>query len=191
MKIARVFIQEYPGRQIGDVHDVFSPENHPGPVLSGIIAEVEVADDFDKDVVDVVVAEDKSVTIEPNATKAAAKVAAAALKEKELEITDRYNDMNADVYAQMAVVFGTNRSDSAQAYNETWKLMKEKPVLFYEKGLKAHKAVAGFAAGASLDTIQKIEDYADACLAEVEAYGVWRMERIKQFQDERAAILAG
>ncbi len=190
MKIARVFISQYPGRQIGDVHDVFSPQQHPGSLLSGILKEVEVADDFDPSVMDVEV-EAGEVTFTASPTKAAAKAAAAALKQKELEITERYNEMNADVYEAMAALFGTSKSDSAQAYNETWKLMKEKPLLFHESGLKAHKDVAGFVAGAALDTIQKVEDYAEACLAEVEAYGVWRMERIKQFQDEKAAILAG
>lgn len=191
MKIARVFISQYPGKQIGDVHDVFSPEQHPGSLLAGTLKEVEVADDFDKDVVDVTVGEDKSVTFEVNETKVAAKAAAVALKQKESEITERYNDMNADVLAEMSALFGTTRSDSATAYHETWKLMKEKPLLFHEKGLKAHKAIGQFTAGAALDTIQKIEDYAEACLAAVETYGVWRMERIKQFQDEKEAILNG
>ena len=59
MKIARVFIQEYPGRQVGDIHDVFSPENHPGVILSGIIAEVEVADDFDKSIMSATIHSEK------------------------------------------------------------------------------------------------------------------------------------
>lgn len=190
MKIARVFVSQYPGKQVGDIYDVFASENHPGSILGGTLAEVEVADDFDKDVVDAVIAEDKSVTFEINDDKVAAKAAAAAAAQKVTEITERYNDMNADVYAAMTALFGTSKSDSAQAYHETWKLMKEKPLLFHESGLKAHKAIGSFAAGAALDTIQKVEDYADACLAAVEAYGVWRMERIKQFQDEKAAIEA-
>lgn len=184
MKIARVFIAEYPGRAIGDIHDVFSPENHPGSILSGTLKECEVADDFDMSIMRGVIAEDGSVTFEEDPAKVAAKV----LADKTAQITERYNDMNADVFAQMAAVFGTTRADSATAYHETWLLMKAKPALFWESGLKAHVAHGSFAVGDALDTIQKVEDYADACLAAVEAYAVTRMERIKQFQDEKAAI---
>lgn len=187
MKIARVFIQEYPGRQVGDIHDVFSPENHPGSVLSGIIQECEVADDFDSSIMKGVIAEDGSITFEQDAAKVAAKVMA----QKEKDITDRYNDMNAEVFAEMAEVFGTNQADSATAFHQTWELMKAKPALFYQQGLKVTVAHGSFQVGDALDTMQKIEDYADAALAAVEQYAVWRMNRIKQFHEERAAILAG
>jgi hypothetical protein len=187
MKIARVFVTAYPGKAIGDIYDVFDPAHHPGSLISGTIKECEVADDFDMSVMKAVVSEDGSVTFESDSAKVAAKVVAA----KTAQITERYNDMNVDVYAEMEVLFKTKNPESAQAYHETWKLMKTKPVLFYESGLKAHKAIGSFASGAALDTIQKVEDYADACLAAAETYGVWRMERIKQFQDEKDAILAG
>jgi len=187
MKIARVFVTAYPGKSIGDIHDVFSPENHPGSLLGGTIKECEVADDFDMSIMKAVVAEDHSVTFESDSAKVAAKAVAA----KTAQITERYNDMNTDVFAEMENLFKTKNPESAQAYHETWKLMKAKPVLFFESGLKAHKAIGSFTAGAALDTVQKVEDYADACLAAAETYGVWRMERIKQFQDEKDAILAG
>lgn len=186
MKIARVFVQEYPGRQIGDINDVFSPENHPGAILSGTLKECEVADDFDPSIMKGVVAEDGSVTFEQDA----AKVAAKATAQKAKDITDRYNEMNADIFAEMEQVFGTQRSDSATAYHETWQLMKAKPILFWEQGLKAHVAHGTFQVGDALDTIQKCEDYAETALAAVEAYAVFRMNRIKQFAEEKAAILA-
>lgn len=187
MKIARVFITEYPGRAIGDIHDVFSPENHPGVILGGTLKEVEVADDFDPSTLKGVIAEDGSVTFEADPAKVAAKTAA----QKAQDVTDRYNDMNADIFAQMEAVFGTQRSDSATAYHQTWQLMKAKPILFWEQGLKVHVAHGSFEVGDALDTIQKVEDYADAALAAVEVYAVYRMNRIKQFAEEKAAILAG
>ena len=187
MKIARVFIKEYPGRQIGDIHDVFSPENHPGSILSGLLAEVEVADNFDASIMQAEVAEDGAVTFAESPTKVAAR--AAAIKAK--DIVDRYNDMNADVYAEMQQVFGTTKSDSATAYFETWKLMAAKPVLFYQQGLKADKEIGSFQAGDALDTMQKVEDYANARIAEAETYSVNRMARIEQFRVEKAAIEAG
>lgn len=186
MKIARVYIQDYPGRQIGDIHDVFSPENHPGPILSGIIKEVEVADDFDKETMVGVIGENGDISFEVDAQKVAAKT----LASKVAQITERYNDMNVDIFSQMETVFGTQRSDSATAYHEAWQLMKAKPILFWEQGLKAHVAHGTFQVGDALDTIQKCEDYAEAALAAVEAYAVFRMNRIKQFAEEKAAILA-
>lgn len=69
--------------------------------------------------------------------------------------------------------------------------MKAKPALFYQQGLKVTVAHGSFQVGDALDTMQKIEDYADAALAAIETYAVWRMNRIKQFHEERAAILAG
>lgn len=186
MKIARVFISEYPGRAIGDIHDVFSPENHPGSILSGTIKEVEVADDFDKEIMQGVVAEDGSVTFEESPAKVAAKSAAA----KAAQITERYKDMNDDVYASMSAVFGTNNPDSATAWHQTWQLMKSSPVSYFELGMRAHVAHGSFQVGDALDTVQKCEDYADAALAAVAAYSVTRITRIKQFQDEKAAIEA-
>jgi hypothetical protein len=183
MKIARVFIQEYPGRQIGDIHDVFSPENHPGSILSGTIKEVEVADDFDMSIMQGVVV-DGEVTFEESPTKVAAKVSA----DKAAQITERYNDMNTDVYASMAAVFGTNNPDSATAWHQTWQLMKTNPSAYFSLGMKAHVSHGSFQVGDALDTIQKCEDYADAALAAVVAYSVTRITRIKQFQDEKAAI---
>lgn len=74
MKVARVFIQEYTGKSIGDIHDVFSPENHPGSILGGIIKEVEVTDNFDASTMKGVVAEDGSVTFEEDTVKIVAKL---------------------------------------------------------------------------------------------------------------------
>lgn len=186
MKIARVFITQYPGRSVGDIYDVFSLEGRPAAVLEGTLKEVEVADDFDMSIMQGVVAENGDVTFEESPEKVAAKVAAG----KSAQILERYNDMNNDVLAQMTAVFGTTRTDSASAFYETWKLMVQKPVLFFEKGLKADIEAGGFLVGAALDTIQKVEDYANARIALAETYSVYRMERIEQFKTEKAAIEA-
>ena len=187
MKICRVFVKEYPGKQVGEIFDIFSPENHPGPVLSGTIAEVEVADDFDTSIMEANVAEDGSVSF----AESAAKVAAKALKTKQDAVGVAYAAMDKDVFDGMEEVFGTRRADSATAYYETWKLMKEKPELFASEGLLADKETPSTALGAPLNTNQKVIDFASDRIAEAEAYSVVRVLRIKQFQTERAAILAG
>jgi len=120
-----------------------------------------------------------------------AKVAAKALLQKQVAITAAYEAMNNEVLVQMASVFGTNRTDSATAYKDTWELMAQSPADWETAGLKASFAVAGFAIGDALDTAVKVQSYAIAKVAEVKAYGIWRMQRIEAFKAEREAILAG
>lgn len=111
------------------------------------------------------------------------KVAAKGGRIKAELIQVKYDEMNADVYAQMLQVMGTNKPDSATAFYETWKLMTAKPELFSPEGLLDD-------AGNPLDTNQKVVEYAAAKIAGAEAYSVYRMTRIKQFKAEKAAILA-
>jgi hypothetical protein len=186
MKIARVFVQEYPGRQIGEIHDVFSPENHPGSILSGIIKEVEVADDFDKEVMEATVESDGSVSF----ASSPAKVAAKAAKAKAGLIAAKYVEMDTEIFDEMETVFGTRRADSATAAHQTLILMKSNPELFSEEGLLADMPVTGFAVGAALDTDEKVLDYATKRIEQINAYGVFRVKRIKQFREEKAAIEA-
>lgn len=114
-----------------------------------------------------------------------------AQRVKQAQIAERYNAMNADVYAQMMLVFGTNKSDSATAFFETWKLMSASPAMFVSEGLKADKEVGIFNPGDALDTEQKVQEYAVARINEANAYSVYRMKRIEQFRAERSAIEAG
>jgi hypothetical protein len=57
MKLARVFVQEYPGRQIGDIHDVIDNENHPGTILGGTIKEVPLPEEFHEEQTQYLIAE--------------------------------------------------------------------------------------------------------------------------------------
>lgn len=185
MKLARVFISEYPGRQVGDIFDIIDSDNHPGSILSGIIAEVEIPEGMDESTMKAVIGEDGAISFEVDTEKVAAKAAA----EKAALVTAAYNQMNTDVYAQMASVFGTTKSDSATAFEGTFKLMAQKPELFVNEGLVADKAVGAFLVGDALNTTELVAEYAAARIAEVEAYAVYRMNRIKQFHAERELIL--
>lgn len=106
--------------------------------------------------------------VEDTATKTAA--------DKAQQVADAYAVMNADVYAAMYTLFGTNNPDSAVAYERTWSLMKSNPASFV-------------GVNASLATEQDVTDYADTKIAEALAYSVWRMQRIEQFRTLRASIL--
>jgi hypothetical protein len=182
MKIARVFVSEYPGRQVGDILDVFDPANRPGAVLSGVLREVEVDDDFDAFIMRASVDPDGSVSFEPDPAKVAA--------DKSRRIEQAYKQMDADIAAEMLQVFGTTRADSATAFYETWKLMRDKPELFYNRGLKVLVPHGDFSAGDALNSYQKCTDYAEAAISAAESFSVNRMIRIKQFNQEKDAILA-
>lgn len=119
-----------------------------------------------------------------------AKVAQKIVKDKTFLVAEAYNQMNAEVIAQMALVFGTTKPESATAYKETWDMMIETPSDWHEAGIRASFNAGGLVVGEVLDTTQKVQNYAAAKLAEVKAYGVWRMQRIEEFKDEREAILA-
>lgn len=188
MKIARVFHIDYDNeRPAGTIHDVFeNDENRPGPILGHALTEVEVPEGLSTETMKAVIT-DGIITLEVDPVK----VAAAAQALKDAAITAAYVSMNTDVYAEMENIFGTKKSDSATAYEATFKLMIDQPAMFASAGLMAEKAIAGFTVGAPLNTAQKVTDYATARYEEIQAYAVWRMQRIQQFYTERAQILAG
>lgn len=93
---------------------------------------------------------------------------------KNAQIKAAYDQMNADVYAQMETVFETKNPESATAYNETYKLMMESPADFVGADFVDEAAVLAFA-GAKLLAIKN--------------YALFRLARIKQFQAEKEAIL--
>lgn len=111
-------------------------------------------------------------------------------------ITEKYNEMNTDVYGEMKTVFGTTKSDSASRNYETWKRMKEVPAMFSGEGLVSDRQLIAsddetilFELDDALNTDEKITQYATRLLELADAYAVFVMKRIKQFKDEKAAIL--
>lgn len=112
------------------------------------------------------------------------------LYDKGVRIAQAYAEMNTEVLSAMTTVFGTSKTDSATAYNETWKMMSASPSDWSGAGLKSAFVVAGFAIGDALDDDVKIAAYANAKLAESLAYGIWRMQRIDAFKSLRDSILA-
>jgi hypothetical protein len=117
---------------------------------------------------------DDVITLVADPVKLAAKAAVA----KQALVTAAYDRMNADVMAEMELVYGTAKSESATAYQLTWEKMAANPQLF-----------AGEAAGLGFATVEDVVDFAMPKLAAADAYAVNRLKRIAQFQAEKAAIL--
>jgi len=125
--------------------------------------------------------------LQEDATKVAEKV----VSDKTDLVLLAYVQMETEVLAEMNIVFGTAKTDSASAYKMTWTEMLAAPSDYSSIGLTARLAVGTFSIGDALDTDQKITDYATANITEAKAYGVWRMQRIQQFKNERETIVNG
>lgn len=93
---------------------------------------------------------------------------------KDAKISELYENMNNEVLAEMAKVFGTSNPNSASAYLDTWKLMVEKPQLFVGK--------------LGLTDEASIISYAQSKIAVAEQYAIFRLERISKFQFDRSLI---
>lgn len=166
--------------QLADgVHeDIVVPTEVPASSVSGYVGSgYIVSGGFAQDGFVFILMEDEAKVLEKRVTDKTDLILAA------------HAQMNADVYAEMTIVFGTSNVDSATAYHDTWKLMSTTPSDWYMSGITARFTRGGVVVNETLDTIQKVQNYADACLTIVKNYGVWRMQRIEQFRIERNTIL--
>lgn len=94
---------------------------------------------------------------------------------KELQIQGLYNLMVKEVYDEMESVFGTRNDISVSATVQTWQRMKQVPANYVGfQGLVDEAAVTA---------------YADTQLAAADNYAKFRLGKIKDFQDAKAAIL--
>lgn len=85
-----------------------------------------------------------------------------------------YESMVKDVYDEMENVFGTRNDVSAQATASTYEAMLKRPA--------AYVGMAGLVDEAAVTA------YATTKVAEADAYGVFRLNRIAQFQTEKESI---
>ncbi len=100
------------------------------------------------------------------------------VKLKESLVAARYHLMVDDVYTEMKNVFGTDNDVSASAFAATWEAMLKRPAGYVDAEL-------------GLNSIAEVEAYAAAKIASSDAYGVYRLKRISQYQVEKASIMAG
>jgi len=95
--------------------------------------------------------------------------------QKEVDTQALYDAMVVDVYNKMYEVFGTRNDVSAQATASTYEAMVKRPASYVgELGLVDEAAVLS---------------YASTKIAEADAYAIYRLNRIVQFQTERDAII--
>lgn len=150
------------------------------------IAWLEIVDDVDE------ITGKKAVVNE--AIKAQVLADRAAAKTVQDAIETAYNSMKTDIYNELYEVFRTKEPATATAHYETWKKMKEAPTGYSSLGLKVDHQVNNadgtelFDPGSALDTDQKVVAYATRKVEQAEAYGVYRMQRLQQFQNEKAAL---
>jgi hypothetical protein len=95
--------------------------------------------------------------------------------DKEEQIEAAYNSMVKDVYDELENVFGTRNDVSAQATASTYEAMLKRPANYVTVGGLADEAA--------------VTAYATAKIAEADAYGVFRLNRMAQFEAEKNAIL--
>jgi hypothetical protein len=125
---------------------------------------------------------------------AAAKNAAEGARTKAKQVKDAYNLMNAEILAEMEKVFETSNSDAANAEYSTYKDMAENPAAYAGLGLKVQVQIMNaddtelFDEGAALDTDAKVQAYANRKIELAKAFGVYRMQRIQQFYQEKETI---
>jgi len=69
-------------------------------------------------------------------------------------------------------------------------MMVEAPEDYSGLGLTSRFDVSSISIGDALDTDEKITEYATGKLADIRAYGVYRMARKQQFKNDKSVIEA-
>jgi hypothetical protein len=98
------------------------------------------------------------------------------IKELDRQVTEKYDLMLTDIYAEMYNVFDTESDISAMAFVATYEAMLKRPENYVDPEL-------GF-----IDTTE-VTTFANTKLQAADAYGVFRLKRRAQFTAEKAAIL--
>ena len=98
-------------------------------------------------------------------------------KDKAKQIEAKYEELVNDVYDSMESTFGTRNDVSAAAFASTWEAMVKRPASFVDASLGLSDEAA-------------VTAYATPKLAAADAYGVYRLKRIAQFESDKATILA-
>lgn len=96
--------------------------------------------------------------------------------QKEMDIEAIYNTMVQEVEAEMLVVFGTSNVNSASAFAQTYEAMLKRPANYVDAGL-------------GLNSPEEVAGFATVKLATIDAYGVFRLNKINTFSVAKQAIL--
>lgn len=99
------------------------------------------------------------------------------IAKKSKQISDLYDVMVSEVYSEMEKVFGTKNDVSANADFGTWQRMIASPMTYL-----------GYD---NLDTEAEIIEYANQKLLAADAFGKFRLEKLRAFRIQKESILAG
>ena len=94
---------------------------------------------------------------------------------KDVQVTALYDAMVAEVYDQMELVTGTRNDVSVSANAATFEAMQARP--------------ANYLGVNGLTTEAEVTSYAATQLDALDAFAVYRLHRLAQFQSDRAAVL--
>jgi hypothetical protein len=103
------------------------------------------------------------------------KVAAKAIVTKQALVAEAYNRMDKDVFDACETVYGTRRADSATRQYLTFQAMLATPSDYVPS---------------LFPDVESVVAYATPKMAAATAYSVFCIQRVQQFEAERAAILA-
>ena len=135
-----------------------------------------------------------SMPIKVITVDATVKNAALGVSTKKANISAAYQTMSDEVDEKMYEVFRTLKPEYASAEYETWQDMVNRPIAYASLGLKTDHQINNadgselFSPGSALDTAQKITDYAARKIVLAQEYGTYRVQRIQQFKNAKAAI---
>jgi len=97
------------------------------------------------------------------------------------ESIEKYKLLNDQIIEDAVLTSGTTNQISALMDLITYNRMKEQPALFDQEGLVAKKDIGSFNKGDALDTALKITQYAEAMLAETDAFMIRRLKKITNY----------
>lgn len=150
--------------------------------LDGTLVALDIPEGIDKQYL-IINDEDDVLSVGENIAVAAENTLAGELAVLKAE-------MNSELYALMYSVAGTSDFNAATLYEKTWNKMVSNPSNYSNLGLTARFDRGGLEVGEALDTNQKVQDYAQACLDVSDAAEITRMQRIEQYKLDAAALVA-
>lgn len=119
---------------------------------------------------------------------------ALAKKSKEEDIANAYQTMSDEVDAKLYEVFRTKKADYATAEWNTWNDMLNRPAAYASAGMKVDHQINNadgvelFSPGSALDTADKVLAYATRKIQLAQEYGVFRVQKLQEFRNQKATI---
>lgn len=188
-----IYAQDYNGKVAGTIFEVLREkediDSYENPLyLDGTLEMLDIPESVDSKYLDIVETESGFEVVENT-----------LLKNQDLmnkELAKLKEEMDRELYDLMYQVSGTSDFNSATIFEKTWTKMVNNPSNYSGLGLTARfdRGDDGLgnplSKGDALDSNDKVQSYAQACLDEVEAAEAVRMQRIEQYKQDVATVIA-